>query len=84
MLGLADEIGTLTEGKQADLVCIAIDGPHATPSYDPFSHLVFAARASDVRHVLIHGRLVVGNRNLNSLDQERIEAQAREYSLQLR
>jgi 5-methylthioadenosine/S-adenosylhomocysteine deaminase len=84
VLGLADEIGTLTEGKQADLVCIAVDGPHATPSFDPFSHLVFAARASDVRHVLIRGRLVVGNRNLNSLDQERIEAQAREFSQQLR
>jgi 5-methylthioadenosine/S-adenosylhomocysteine deaminase len=84
VLGLDKEIGTLTEGKQADMVCLAIDGPHATPIFDPWSHLVFAARSSDVRHVLVHGRLVVGNRTLNTLDQERIEAQAIEFAEQLR
>ena len=80
VLGLDSQIGTLVEGKQADITCIAFDGPHATPSYDPWSHLVFAARASDVRHVLVGGRLVVGNRTLNTLDLERIEAQAIEFA----
>jgi 5-methylthioadenosine/S-adenosylhomocysteine deaminase len=80
VLGLDSQIGTLVEGKQADITCIAVDGPHATPSYDPWSHLVFAARASDVRHVLVGGRLVVGNRTLNTLDLERIEAQAIEFA----
>ena len=84
VLGLDKEIGTLTEGKQADMVCLAIDGPHATPIFDPWSHLVFAARSSDVRHVLVHGRLVVGNRTLNTLDQERIEAHAIEFAEQLK
>jgi 5-methylthioadenosine/S-adenosylhomocysteine deaminase len=80
VLGLDTEIGTLVEGKQADITCIAVDGPHATPIYDPWSHLVFAARASDVRHVLVGGKLVVGNRTLNTLDLERIEAQAIEFA----
>ena len=84
VLGLDAEIGTLAEGKQADLLCLAVDGPHATPIFDPWSHLVFAARSSDVRHVLVPGRLVVGNRTLNTLDQERIEAQANEFAEQLR
>ena len=84
VLGLDAEIGTLAEGKQADIVCIAVDGPHATPVFDPWSHLVFAARASDVRHVLVRGKLVVGNRTLNTLDQERIEAQAMEFAQQLK
>jgi len=84
VLGLDAEIGTLAEGKQADIICLTVDGPHATPIFDPWSHLVFAARASDVRHVLVRGQLVVGNRKLNTLDQERIEAQARDFAEQLK
>jgi 5-methylthioadenosine/S-adenosylhomocysteine deaminase len=84
VLGLDAKIGTLSEGKAADIVCLAVEGPHATPVFDPFSHLVFAARASDVRHVLVAGRLVVGNRTLNTLDQERIESEASRFAQQLR
>jgi 5-methylthioadenosine/S-adenosylhomocysteine deaminase len=83
VLGLDAEIGTLVEGKQADITCFAVDGPHATPSFDPWSHLVFAARAADVRHVLVRGNLVVGNRELNTIDLERIEAQAIEFAQRL-
>jgi 5-methylthioadenosine/S-adenosylhomocysteine deaminase len=84
VLGLETEIGTLTEGKVADLVCFSVDGPHATPVFDPWSHLVYAARSSDVRHVLVHGKLVVGNRHLNTMDQERIESEARDFAQQLK
>jgi 5-methylthioadenosine/S-adenosylhomocysteine deaminase len=84
VLGLDAEIGTLSEGKQADMVCISVDGPHATPVYDPWSHLVFSARSSDVRHVLVRGKLVVGNRTLNTLDRERIESQAWDFAQRLK
>ncbi len=84
VLGLETEIGTLTEGKVADLVCFSVDGPHATPVFDPWSHLVYAARSSDVRHVLVQGKLVVGNRHLNTMDQERIESEARDFAQQLK
>jgi len=84
VLGLEKKIGALVEGLEADLICIAIDGPHTAPMYDPLSHLVFAARASDVRHVMIRGRVVVRDRQLQTLDRERIEAQAREFSETIR
>ena len=80
VLGLADRIGMLAEGRDADIICVAVDGPHTAPMYDPFSHMVFAARAADVRHVMVRGSVVVRNRELQTLDQERIEAQAREFS----
>jgi 5-methylthioadenosine/S-adenosylhomocysteine deaminase len=83
VLGLDREIGTITEGKQADVVCIAVDGPHSVPLYDPFSHLIFAARSSDVRHVLVAGQLVVGNRELTTMDMERIEADAKQFAKQV-
>lgn len=84
VLGLADRIGSLTEGREADLICVAVDGAHSAPMYDPFSHLVFAARSADVRHVVVRGKIVVRNQQLQTLDLERIEAQAREFSETIR
>jgi 5-methylthioadenosine/S-adenosylhomocysteine deaminase len=83
VLGL-ENIGTLAEGREADLICIAVDGPRTAPMYDPFSHLAFAARSSDVRHVMIRGQIVVRNHELQTMDRERIEAQAREFSENVR
>ena len=80
VLGLADQIGVLSEGRDADIICVAVDGPHTAPMYDPFSHLVFAARAADVRHSVVRGSVVMRNRQLLTLDLERVEAQAREFS----
>jgi 5-methylthioadenosine/S-adenosylhomocysteine deaminase len=84
VLGLGDRIGILSEGREADLICVSIDGPHTAPMYDPFSHMVFAARSSDVRHVMVRGTVLVRNRELKTLDSERIEAQAREFSESIR
>lgn len=84
VLGLDDRIGTLSEGKEADLICISVDRAHASPLYDPFSHLVYAARASDVRHVLVRGKLVVGDGKLRTIDLERVRAEAAEFALRLR
>ena len=83
VLGLDNEIGTLAEGKAADVVCLAIDRPHSTPVFDPYSHLVFSARSSDVRHVLVNGRLLVGNGKFNTIDEERLLAQAHEVAREI-
>jgi 5-methylthioadenosine/S-adenosylhomocysteine deaminase len=68
VLGLADKVGTLEPGKRADVICIALDQPRAIPAYDPFSHLVYAARAADVTHVVVDGRVVVRGRELKTVD----------------
>jgi 5-methylthioadenosine/S-adenosylhomocysteine deaminase len=80
VLGLDQQIGTLSEGREADLICVSIDGPHTAPLYDPYSHMVFAARSADVRHVMVKGKVLVRDRELLTLDHDRIESQAREFS----
>lgn len=80
VLGLDDRIGTLTEGREADIVCIDVGRAHTTPMYDPFSHVVFAARAGDVRHVLVRGKTLVRDHKLMTLDIERIRAKASEVA----
>ncbi|MEW6336651.1 MAG: amidohydrolase [Acidobacteriota bacterium] len=77
VLGLGDRIGSLEAGKRADLVCMSLDAPHALPSFDPFAHLAYAARASDVRHVVVDGRVVVRDREVTTLDVRKIATRAR-------
>ena len=83
VLGLDDRIGTLSEGKEADVVCIDVRAPHATPMFDPFSHLTYAARSADVRHVMVRGRVLVRNRTLETIDYEAIQAKVQEITARI-
>lgn len=80
VLGLEDRVGALSTGLKADLVVIDLDQPHLTPLYDPYSHLVYAAGGSDVQTVVVHGRVVVRDRQLLSFDLEETMARARELA----
>jgi 5-methylthioadenosine/S-adenosylhomocysteine deaminase len=68
LLGLERDVGSLEAGKQADLIVLDMQQPHLLPLYRPVSHIVYAARGSDVRHVMIAGRWVVQDRQLITLD----------------
>lgn len=67
-LGLDRWIGSLEKGKRADIIVLDADAPHLTPLYHPASHLVYAARGGDVRHVMIDGQWRVRDRRLTDLD----------------
>ena len=71
-IGLADRIGTLEIGKQADIIVLDTQAPHLTPMYHPDSHIVYSAGGADVRHVLVAGRQVVENRQLLTLNVREI------------
>jgi len=83
-LGLDAEIGSLEPGKKADLAVVRIDGPHAEPGGDPYARLVYACHASDVRHVLVDGALVVKDGEHQRLDAEAVTARAREQGRRVR
>jgi len=71
-LGMADSIGSLEVGKQADLILIDTRQPHLTPMYSPVSHVVYAAKGADVREVMVAGKWRVKNGKLVDLDVEDI------------
>ncbi|MCB2145647.1 MAG: amidohydrolase [Deltaproteobacteria bacterium] len=71
-IGLADRIGSLETGKQADIIVIDTRAPHLTPMYHPDSHIVYAAGRADVRHVIVAGRPVVRDRHLLTIDIEAV------------
>ena len=76
-LGLADRVGSLTVGKQADLISVSIDRARHTPLYDPVSHLVYVTRGSDVRTSLVNGRVLMQDGAVLTLDEGEVLAAAR-------
>ncbi|HLH23461.1 MAG TPA: amidohydrolase [Chloroflexota bacterium] len=68
-LGLEAEIGSLEPGKRADLIVVDLAGAlHNTAVHDVLSHLVFTARPSDVRTVLVDGRVLLEDGVLQTID----------------
>jgi len=83
-LGIDHATGSLETGKKADIIIVDTDKPHLTPMYNPYSHIVYAARGNDVSHSIINGQLVMENRKLLTIDLDEIIARAREKSVQVR
>ncbi len=72
--GLQDEIGSLTPGKQADLILIRADDINLYPSGNAFGTVVHAADRSNIDTVLIGGRIVKRNGTLAGVDSARLRA----------
>ncbi|MDA8169827.1 MAG: amidohydrolase family protein [Nitrospiraceae bacterium] len=78
-LGLADKTGSIRKGKTADLIMLDFDKPHLTPVYNVYSHIVYAARPSDVDTVMVNGKLVVREGKLLTADEKEILEKARRW-----
>jgi len=84
-LGLEAEIGSIEVGKRADLVVLDLNGPHTQPDEaDLVSRIVYSARAADVRHVLVDGRVVVKDGALKTANVEEIGRAANAQARRLR
>jgi cytosine/adenosine deaminase-related metal-dependent hydrolase len=57
-MGLEERVGSLTPGKQADIIVIGGSRLNMTPMADPVGCLVAQANPSNVEHVLVAGRFV--------------------------
>ena len=57
-LGLGDRIGSLTPGKQADVIIVGGPGTSQHPVLDAAGTLIFQTSTRDVRTVLVAGRTV--------------------------
>jgi cytosine/adenosine deaminase-related metal-dependent hydrolase len=71
-LGLDREIGSLEVGKRADIILVNLKNLHSTPRADPVSALVYSARSADVETCLVDGRILMKDKELLTMDRERI------------
>ena len=73
---LEGEIGTLEVGKKADVILVDIDQPHISPTANLPQTIVMAAGPSDVKHVIVDGRLVLKDREFVEIDEQAIRREA--------
>lgn len=82
-LGQDAEIGSIEVGKKADLILVDASSPHAAPSPDPFSAIVYAGHAADVRVTMVDGEILVRDGQPLQLDAAEIGADARRHAAEL-
>jgi len=71
---LQDKIGSLTPGKQADIVLINAEDMNLYPSGNAFSTVVHAADRSNIDTVMIGGRIVKRGGKVLGVDNVRLRA----------
>jgi len=74
------DVGRIEPGYKADIILINTDKPHICPVNDPRSAVIYSARADDVDTVIVGGKLLMRERELLGMDEERIMSKAREIA----
>lgn len=80
VLGLPSGSGTLTPGALDDITLVDTTGIDWIASRDPTNHLVMSEHGSNVKHVLVHGKVVLKNRVACHVDETSLMAEAAELA----
>ena len=75
-MGASDRLGTLAEGRLADIVVVDLATAFSTPVHNTYSALVFNASSRDVRTVIVGGRVILRDGQLTTLDEQQALADA--------
>lgn len=79
-LGLEKEIGSLEKDKKADLIILDFKKPHLIPRHNLISHLVYSVQGSDVETVIINGKVIMENREIKKIKQDKILKEVEKFA----
>lgn len=84
-LHLGNITGTLEAGKRADFILVDVSTLHALPRFQRdedniYSQLVYAAKSTDVKDVMVNGRWLMRDRELIDLKIDELLEQSRDYA----
>lgn len=82
-VGLGNIAGQIAEGFKADITIFDMNKLHWYPRHDRLSLLTYSAAASDVDTVIINGRIVLENKQLITIDEERLIEEVNRRGLRL-
>jgi 5-methylthioadenosine/S-adenosylhomocysteine deaminase len=71
-----ENLGRIQKGFEADFLLLDSSGSHLQPAKHVCSHVVYAAKSPDVTDVFVQGKALMENRQLLTLDEEKIVAEA--------
>ena len=60
-----NEIGSIKEGKKADIIILDMENPVITPINDIFSAIVYNTKGTDVDTTIINGKILMENKKIN-------------------
>ncbi len=78
-LHMEDKIGSLAEGKLADVILVDMRKPHLQPLHNVVSTLAYSAKASDVALTIVNGRIVAREGRCTQIDTPTLMATAQSY-----
>lgn len=71
-LNMSDKIGSIEEGKKADMIIINTNTELMQPINNVFADIVYNSKGSNVETTIINGKILMENRKLNNINQEEI------------
>jgi 5-methylthioadenosine/S-adenosylhomocysteine deaminase len=77
--------GSLEVGKRADLILVDVSPVHNSPSFkrstdNAYAQIVYASKSTDVSDVMVNGKWLMRDRNLLTLNESELLAQAAEIA----
>ena len=72
VMGMAGQIGELSEGALADVILVDVSGFHCQPLHDLAAALVYSVQAADVRTTIVDGTVLMRDRVLLTIDRDEL------------
>jgi len=76
VLNMEDQLGSLEEGKKADIILVDMNRPHLLPVNRYMPKLVYSANGGDVRTTIIDGKVVMEDRVVKTMNEEAVLREA--------
>lgn len=81
-IGWDDELGSIEVGKKADLITVNMKQAHLTPETMHVHRLVYQAVGGDVNHVIVDGKVLMEEREVTKVDENRVIEEANAEALE--
>jgi len=79
-LGISDRVGSIEEGKEADLILLDLKTPNMQPIHGgktALSDIVYSAKGHDVATTIVQGEVLMQDRKVLSLNEDQVYEAAR-------
>jgi 5-methylthioadenosine/S-adenosylhomocysteine deaminase len=83
-LGRADQTGSLTVGKAADIIAVDMSAIRHQPLYDPVAQVLHTSSGNSVSHVWVNGECLLDNGRLTRMDEQEIAHTAHSWQQRIR
>ena len=70
--------------QNIDVIVIGTKSANMTPIYNPYSAIVYSAYATDVRHSIVDGKLLMEDRKALTVDEKDIIERANAFSAKIK